>query len=208
MPILFDDPFVATPGDLLDGINGWSVTSNAGGAPTINPSGVLSMGGFLGASFAVQPGISVADPTILAPLTLAASCGIGLVFRYKDANNYYFVDFLCDGTLGAIAIACYKVVAGSLAEIGTVVTGASIAPGVAFTAGVGVSGTNFTARNDGTDYFTFVDGSIVGAGAVGLRNGGGGSGTRTLARFTVSTAGSPTVARNRSRRIQRSRRPW
>jgi hypothetical protein len=91
-----------------------------------------------------------ADGTVSATLANSlvgvANVDGGSVFRYSDANNYWFTSFA--GKL-------YKKVAGTVTQIGTTMSGGSLAAGNVVT--VVLNGSSITAKINGTTFATTTD---------------------------------------------------
>lgn len=186
---LFSDNFNAPPGtDLQLGYgNGWLAVAGNGGNSTIVATGTLSMGTGVGATIAVQSGVNVADCTVSANLTIVNNTGIGFLFRYADVNNWYLINMGHEANQTAVSFQCFKLVAGTLTQIGGLVAGPIIAYGTPFNAEITLAGDTFTCKVNGSYYATFTDSEITAAGNIGLRNGNSGVGTRNLDTFLITT---------------------
>lgn len=114
----------------------------------------------------------------------------GVVWRYNDPNNFYYVR-ICD-SLSSVAtpntITLYKVSGGVQTQLGTAATSITYGPPPQVTYGF-TRGTYrrfrvsmlvglITVSMDGVALITYTDGSPLGAGLIGLYNNGGTVGSR------------------------------
>jgi hypothetical protein len=119
---------------------------------------------------AVLNGVSAANVTLQADVSLAVGAYFGLVGRYTgpgDANTYLAnVVRLANGTYQANL---YKNVKGTWIKIGPTATRATFAGDLEFI----LNGATLTLDMDGTTAVSITDASITGAATVGMRSGAG-----------------------------------
>jgi len=125
--------------------------------------------GQTGLNLAVVNGVSAANVTVEANVTLTANSYFGLLARYTgpgDTNGYLAnVSRLADGTYQANL---YKSVGGgAYTVIGTTAFRTTFAGNIRFV----MNGSTLTLLMDNTLAVTVTDTSIIGAGTVGMRSG-------------------------------------
>lgn len=181
---LFSDNFVAQSGGAIGGVNGWITVDTNGGTPSYvgnAPTQGVSLGTSVGESLIYNSGTSSLNPTVMAMLTLAAQCSVGIVLRYQSSSTFYNVDLNLhsDGNLWATLYANESAIGSAIS------TGAYVA---AQAVTVSLSGSTFTIQNGANAAVTLTDSNntITVAGYCGLRNGGGESGQRTVTAFLVT----------------------
>jgi hypothetical protein len=139
------------------------------------------LGTAVGDAVATVNGVSEADVTISFTLNAAPSCAVDAVFRYKDSNDFYFVDIPGEFNFAYF----YKSVGGTYTNIDTWDLSQTTGNLTDTQCVVSMVGTTCTLWINGVSQGSFTDASITGAGGVGLHNGGSGTGNRFCKNFTV-----------------------
>lgn len=114
-------------------------------------------------------GVSLTNGWVEVDCNFATNAGI--VLRFIDNNNYYFLNIGDDsGSVNNLLL--HKRVAGGFTTIGAT-SNIAWARGTSRKIRLAVSGASFTIYVDGSEVATMTDGSITGAGGVGMRNTAG-----------------------------------
>ncbi len=182
---VLSEPFTYSDGSII-GRGGW-VRAVGTGAVNV-ASNKLNMGAASGDSSVVNSGVSVADCTIQADITLTTLASVGFLLRYTSPTNSLLIDFACNGNNG-ITIVMYK---GGTAytQVGTTYQGAdgSWPNGSTHNCKVVMSGSTYACYFDGALLTTFTDATLTTAGQIGLRNGSSSNtGTRLADNLLVTT---------------------
>jgi hypothetical protein len=191
LPGIFVQPAPTTDGFGSNSSANYTSTSRSGGAtPTATydtaNSRLILTGGTNG--MYLYTSISRADIDFFADLD--QSDAGGLVWRFVDQNNFYYLtitDTLASGTPNTITL--YRVVANTRTQLGSAAISYNVGPttnayNIKFTRGtfrrfrVTMLSGVITCYVDGNSLITATDGSPLGAGQVGLFNSGGTIGSR------------------------------
>jgi hypothetical protein len=196
----FSDNF-SFGGGAINGSNGWTTVSSAGGVPSYS-SNRLDLGSTIGGSLIVNNGTSALNPVMTADLTIGVQAAVGFVFRYQDASNYYFVD-VSRFSGRFINASLVKVQGGVETNISdqTAALG-EVAEGAAARTNVTVNGNRVTVRLAGGQPVTFfdLDNTFTTAGRCGLRGGFPANASRIVDDYNVvistPTAGADDIYTN------------
>jgi hypothetical protein len=106
--------------------------------------------------------------TITWPTTTGAS-PVSTIFRYQDANNYMLLQFGRNGSTKMVTADIYKVIGGTITQIGTALNVTSQADGTSNTFIIRVRGNQLTMMFNNTIYRSVTDSILPQGNKVGFR---------------------------------------
>lgn len=191
--VVFDDTFNRADGALgstwasfaLSGGGDFAIVSNkcdCGSA--VAPKAMLVKSG--GSLISKANGVAV-----MKGLTCAANCGVGIVFRAQDTNNFCLLGIKVGVATNAISF--YNVVSNSYNLLYTVNYDSTALTGVPFDFSVEFNGTTYKVRINGTLINSTTNATpTTSAGNIGMRNGEAGTGNRLVDEFIVTDLADTT----------------
>jgi len=174
----------------LAGQDGWTQPIGSNQVQVVS-NGNVNLGTAVQDDDVVNSNTSAADSTITATITTGAAITIswGIIARYTATNSFLLLDFAINSSSSVLTIYYNNGSYNSLdvTNIGAFSNGSH-------TISASLKGTTYKLYVDGVLKRTYTDGTsgITGAGLAGLRNGGGGTGARTVNSFNV-IQNTPTV---------------